>query len=130
MKPITKTLIAVAVLLTNLGIGISQTVSLVSSQQMTINGIPTTAYLFNINSHGIPTRQVIVNQYYRTNSCGAVVLTSGETGTTFYTGAFGNTAVQMVDTLYNSGFEVYDIKWVDSIGYATNAPGKGWHIAM
>jgi hypothetical protein len=107
----------------------AQTVSLIDSQPMTANGIETTLFTFSIDSQNIPTRLVNVNSYQQENSRGAVLLTTGGVGTTYYS-QYGEEAINTIITLYNEGFEIYEFKWLGERGWATNARGFGYHIAV
>ena len=108
---------------------IAQTVELINSQPMFVNGINTMLYTFAIESQNIETRQVMVNAYHRENSNGAVILGTGEMGNSFYS-SYGQPAINTITTLYNAGYEVYEIKWLGEKGWATNARGCGYHNAV
>ncbi len=107
-----------------------QNVTLTATQNHNIWGIPSTSYTFDIDANGIATREVIVNAYEQINSAGAVVLTTGGTGTSYYS-QYGIEAKNLIDSLYTNGFEVYEIKWNNSMGWTENCEGNGtYHNAV
>jgi len=108
----------------------AQSVNLTATQDHNIWGIPSTSYTFDIEANNIPTREVQVNAYELINSSGAVVLTTGGTGTSFYSQTYGAEAKKLIDSLYTNGFEVYEVKWNDPKGWATYCEGIGYHIAV
>jgi len=119
-----------------IGIGLNtivfaQNVTLTNTQSHNAWGIPSISYTFDIDAHGISTREVIVNAYEQPGSSGAVVLTTGGYGNSFYSFKFGVEAQKLIDSLYTNGFEVYEIKWNDTMGWAENCEGIGsYHQAV
>ena len=108
---------------------IEETVRLTDSRPAVVNDIECTVYTFQIESQGIPARQATVNAYKQTGSKGSVVLTTGGPGANFYS-ARSPEAVRTLDILYENGYEVYEVKWDGERGWATNARGRGFHVAV
>jgi hypothetical protein len=117
------------IILILISLGINQTVELISSEPMFVNGINTMLYTFGIESQDIEMRQVFVNSYHQDNSNGAVVLNTGGMGTSFYS-SYGQNGINTITTLYNAGYEIYELRWLGSHGWATNSRGFGYHNAV
>jgi hypothetical protein len=109
----------------------SQTVLETHSRSTNKFGIPGTEWFFDVTVNNIPTREVRVTGYLQTVSKGTVILTSGGKGTSYYSAIYGNESKRMIDSLHSEGLEVFEIKYVDSLGWAQHCNGiGGYHKAV
>ena len=106
-----------------------ETITMTSKNHAVIHGMDAVVYAFDVDCHGIPTRQVTVNAFQQSDSKGAVVLTTGGPGGNFYS-TRGGEALETVRILFREGYEIYEVKWDGDMGWGTNARGRGFHVAV
>ena len=106
-----------------------ESITMISKNPAVIHGMDAFVYTFDVDCHGIPTRQVTVNAFKQSDSKGAVVLTTGGTGGNFYSARSGE-ALETVRLLFRDGYEVYEVRWDGEMGWGTNARGRGFHVAV
>ncbi len=81
-------------------------------------------------SEGLPPRELTLRCYRRTDSSGALILTTGGTGTSFYSN-YGPQAELTIEYAYSLGLEIYEVKWNGDMGWATDAEGaRGYDRAV
>jgi hypothetical protein len=83
----------------------------------------------SIHEDQMPVRYVEIRALKQPDSSkGALILTQGGFGTSFYGSGFEQNTT--IDFAYKNGLEIFEVKWLGEFGWATNVQGVGFATAV
>jgi hypothetical protein len=106
-----------------------EVIKLVEETDINFLNKPAKLFKLSIEEEDMPLRFVEIRALKRANNAkGALILTQGGFGASFYGSGFEKNTT--INQAHNLGLEVFELRWLGEFGWATNTQGAGYPKAV